>query len=444
MKLLIFGFETVNGSRRGIYQVLKSLYNGMKQINHHSVDLVFTDPDFSFNKDDAFYRKGGRYYNSQYPMKIKDETQDLAKKIAIIAVRKLATIFDNFSPSFLDQFIALLISKFPLAHRVKRMISQDMRLIHWIFGSSRIASCIAIKLMGLPVDTEKGKAWLIATSPTMICRQRNCRLATFVHDLIALDFAAHDECRLSWLKRLNHCCKNSDKIICVSHATAKRLIQHNSSVKPKISVIHPSISEVQIHNARESCSRYMLPIRLCSIGSVEPRKNWPGILQALLNTDELPPVELTFVGGEGSRDSDFHKKLSNLTDKLNTNSPHSIIFTGRVSAEEKCKHLQQSAAFIYVPFMEGAALPIIEAQLTGCPTLISDLPVFREFIHADHAYFADPNQPASIGAALSRLCADLKNGKCRTPMPSHLLSPLASPTRFAKEVIAALAAADRC
>ena len=443
MNVLLFAFETESGSRRGIYQVFKSLYKGMKQINYHSVDIIFADSDFNFNKNNSLYHKNSQHYDSKYQVRTGDKTKKTTEKIVRIIVRNLAILANYLLSHFLDQSITLLVSRLPLTYRLKGMLEQNIHLVHWAFQNSRIASCIAIKLMGLPVDIEGGGSWLVTMCPTMISRQKNCRLATFVHDLIPLDYTLHDESNLSYLRKLNHCCQNSDKIICVSHTTAKRLISHDPSVKAKISVVHTSISEVQTHDMRESRPRYTLPIHLCSIGSVEPRKNWPGILRALLDTAGLPPIQFTFVGGEPSGDPSFHKKIEKLTDKLHAYSSHSIIFTGRVSAEEKCKYLQQSAAFVYVPFMEGAALPIIEAQLVGCPTLISDLPVFREFIHADSAYFADPNQPASIGAALSTLCTDLKNGKCRSPMSPHLLASLASPTRFAKEVMATLAAADR-
>ena len=433
MNYFLFGLEAANGSRRGIYQVFKSLYKGMKEIDHRHVQLVFAKSDSIFEENDASCQSPNHINKYQ-------KKKSLLRKAIVIILRNSAKLIDIVFASFLHLPIIWLTVNSPWSCQIRKILQQKVRLCNRALTSSRIASSIIVEL-GLPVHAQE-KSWLICLAPTMAPRQRNCRLATFVHDLIALDFFAHEESRSAWLSRLNCSCQNSDIIICVSHTTAKRLILHDPSVKRKVRVIYPSISEVSTHNPRESQSRYILPISLCSIGSVEPRKNWPGILQALLHTAELPPIQFTFIGGEPSLDPGFHRRLRDLTCKLHESSPHSVIFAGRVSAEEKCKYLQQSAAFVYVPFMEGAALPIIEAQLFGCPTLISDLPVFREFIHAENAYFADPNQPSSIGAALYRLCTDLKDGKATPPHDPHFLAPLASPTRFAKEVMAALVAAD--
>lgn len=430
MDYFVFGFEAANGSRRGIYQVFKSLYKGMKEIDHEHVHLIFAESDFTFDEKDISYKN----------LKYSKSRKSLLRKIIGTLLRNFASLVDAVFPSCLDLLVTQLIVNSPWACRISKSLQQEVHLSHWGLYHSRIASSIAIGL-DLPINSPE-KSWLVCLCPTMASRSRNYRIATFVHDLIPLDFSAHDESRSVFLRKLNCSCQNSDIIICVSHTTAKRLIRYDSSVKNKLSVIYPSISEVQIHHSRELCPRYTLPISLCSIGTIEPRKNWPGILQALLNTDGLPPIQLIFIGGEASSDRNFHRKLRNLIDQLIINTPHSVIFTGRVSAEEKCKYLQQSAAFVYVPFMEGAALPIIEAQLIGCPTLISDLPVFREFIKTENTYFADPYKSTSIGAALQKLCTDLKNGQCRPPMDSHRLAPLASPFRFAKEVMAALAAAD--
>jgi len=429
----VSGCEAANGSRRGIYQVLKSLYQGIKEIDYQHVHLIFAESDSIFDEKDASYK----YKNLSHESKYSKHKKSLLKKITGVLLRNFALFIDAV-PLRLDLAVTWLIVNSPWACQIRRGLQQAVHLSDWALRNSRIASTVAITL-ALPVNLPE-KPWLICLCPTMVCRSRNYRIATFVHDLIPLDLPV--ESRSAFLRRLNCSCLNSDIIICVSHITARHLIAYNPLMKTKISVIYSSVSEVQHYHLRESYSRYTLPINFCSIGIIEPRKNLPGIIQALLETDGLPPIQLTIIGGEPSPNRNFHRKLRSLTNKLQTNTSHSVIFSGRVSAEEKCKYLQQSAAFIYVPFMEGAALPVIEAQLAGCPTLISDLPVFREFIDAENSYFADPNKLSSIGAALQRLCTDLKNDRCRPPMGSHRLAPLASPTRFAKEVMAALAAAD--
>lgn len=64
-----------------------------------------------------------------------------------------------------------------------------------------------------------------------------------------------------------------------------------------------------------------------------------------------------------------------------------------------------AAAYVNTSLVEGFCLPLLEAHTFGLPVICSDLPVLRE-VAGDAALFVDPNDPATLADALTRLHAD--------------------------------------
>ncbi len=50
--------------------------------------------------------------------------------------------------------------------------------------------------------------------------------------------------------------------------------------------------------------------------------------------------------------------------------------------------------------MEGFGIPVLEAQLCGCPAVISDIPAFRE-VAGDAAVFFDPRLAERLAEAVA-------------------------------------------
>src|SRR5690606_8008991 len=60
---------------------------------------------------------------------------------------------------------------------------------------------------------------------------------------------------------------------------------------------------------------------------------------------------------------------------------------------------RKACALVFLSFYEGFGIPLVDAAMSGCPTLCSDIPVVRE-VTGNGALFFDPSDPSDISAAL--------------------------------------------
>jgi glycosyltransferase involved in cell wall biosynthesis len=79
----------------------------------------------------------------------------------------------------------------------------------------------------------------------------------------------------------------------------------------------------------------------------------------------------------------------------------STIFTGRLTNSELRDVYAAADVFLYPSFAEGLGLPVVEACAGGLPTVVSDIPVFRETV-GDMAIFVDPRDIAGLAEGCMR------------------------------------------
>ena len=54
--------------------------------------------------------------------------------------------------------------------------------------------------------------------------------------------------------------------------------------------------------------------------------------------------------------------------------------------------MKNCKAFLFPSFYEGFGIPPLEAMSTGCPVIVSDIPVMHE-IFGDSVHYINPNEP---------------------------------------------------
>ncbi|MFC5930742.1 glycosyltransferase family 1 protein [Cryobacterium melibiosiphilum] len=136
--------------------------------------------------------------------------------------------------------------------------------------------------------------------------------------------------------------------------------------------------------------------QLLAVGNRMPHKNFSALLEALALIAPADRPHLVITGSHGD------DPLAPLVARLGLT--RWVTLRGWLTAEELTALYEESTIFVFPTLFEGFGLPALEAMALGCPVLCSDIPVLHE-VAADAAEFVDPEDPASIAAAISALLA---------------------------------------
>ncbi|OSM43544.1 glycosyltransferase [Nesterenkonia sp. PF2B19] len=183
----------------------------------------------------------------------------------------------------------------------------------------------------------------------------------------------------------------ADAVATVSETTRGLMRAHRLTRRP-IEVIPNAPQPVQ--RPRDP---HVAPVRqLVYMGSFMDYKNVEGVIRGLRG---LPDHTLHLCSPIDDRRRAELVDLAPREDQL--------IFHDGISESGYRQLLRESAALVTLSRAEGYGLPVIEAMAQGTPTVVSDLPIFREIVGqagAGHgAQCVDPDHPEAFAAAVRRL-----------------------------------------
>ena len=142
-------------------------------------------------------------------------------------------------------------------------------------------------------------------------------------------------------------------------------------------------------------ARYRLPeVFVLWVGTVEPRKNLPGLLAAMARTATKPPLVLAGPDGWGV---DLGALLASARSEVRRLGP--------VPAEDLAGLYAAARLFVYPSLLEGFGLPVLEAMARGTPVVTSSTTATAE-ISDDPAGLVDPADPDALAAAIDRVVGD--------------------------------------
>lgn len=203
-----------------------------------------------------------------------------------------------------------------------------------------------------------------------------CRRLVSVYDCWFLehpDEASPDVARAGEI--LRRAIDRDAHVVTSSHATAERLREFVST--DRIDVVHlgpppagvvatdvtPAKLEVSHRLGHLDGSSFVV-----SIGTVERRKNVPGLVRAFARlADEHPTARLVIAGRPG----DDQPAVDRALDGLGAPARARVDTLGQVSAVEKQWLLARAGALAYPSLDEGFGFPILEAQQAGVPVVAS-------------------------------------------------------------------------
>lgn len=199
----------------------------------------------------------------------------------------------------------------------------------------------------------------------------------------------------------------ADAIITVSDCARQDILRLTGVPASRVHVIHeaaaPAFHPIEDGALLESVRcRYGLADRfILYVGTIEPRKNLPRLLEAyarLHHSGDLPH-QLVCVGPDGWGYQEVRQRIEAL------NLEAAVHLTGYVPFADLAPLYNLSEIFVFPSLYEGFGLPVIEAMACGTPVITASTSSFREI--TDGAVEAiDPLETDAIAEALLRLVRD--------------------------------------
>ena len=139
------------------------------------------------------------------------------------------------------------------------------------------------------------------------------------------------------------------------------------------------------------------PIRIFSVGTIEPRKNLPGMARAVRRLAECVrrPVKWQLAGRKGWAGAAEHEALE---------IPEAE-WVGPVSDDRLIELYRAADVFLTLSHLEGFNIPLAEALSQGTPAVASALPVHEE-VAGTAALFVNGGDPDAAAEAMRRLILD--------------------------------------
>jgi glycosyltransferase involved in cell wall biosynthesis len=172
--------------------------------------------------------------------------------------------------------------------------------------------------------------------------------------------------------------KRADRIIAVSHFTARELVEILDVRLEKIRVIPNGVDETFTRDGPSADGDYVL-----TVGTLEPRKNLARIAAAARRAG----LELRVVGARGWGDVDVPE--------------NGVRWLGEVSDGELARLYRGARCFAYASLYEGFGIPVLEAMACGAPVVTSRGGATEE-VADGAAVLVDPHDPADIATGIER------------------------------------------
>jgi len=137
---------------------------------------------------------------------------------------------------------------------------------------------------------------------------------------------------------------------------------------------------------------------LLTVGSIEPRKNLAGLLEAFAALPDglREGHALVVVGAAGWLNDAIHARLAELARSCR------VVFAGAVELADLVDLYGAARAFAYPSFAEGFGFPVLEAMSCGTAVVTSNVTSLPE-VAGDAAELVDPSDTAALSAALARV-----------------------------------------
>jgi glycosyltransferase involved in cell wall biosynthesis len=225
-----------------------------------------------------------------------------------------------------------------------------------------------------------------------------------IHDLAYYYMKVHGEGMDNILKQwTNQAMTKASKVVTVSRSTAIDCEKEGIPSK-KLSVIYQgyeSASNPLIQKLEHSATGLkdkLLPFILF-IGTIQPRKNIPNLIESFAKIVNQVPHNLVIAGAPGD-DSELVDKLI-----LRHGLESRVIKLGYISDIQRSALYQHAELFVYPSKYEGFGLVILEAMSHGLPVITSNNSSLPEAA-GEAAILVDADSTSQLSEAIKTVCLD--------------------------------------
>ena len=233
---------------------------------------------------------------------------------------------------------------------------------------------------------------LLAPCPTVIT----------VYDLSFLHFPERFPRwqRLYLSSQTRRSCRQARRIITISESSRQDVHRFFGVPLSQIDVVVPGVdaayrplpeAEVIAFRTKQGLARFVL-----HVGTLQPRKNIPALLQAFAQLGD-PTIKLVLVGGKGWLYDEIFQEVQAL------GLTEQVVFTGYVPDDELPLWYNAAALLVFPSVYEGFGMPIVEAMACGTPVIAADSSSIPEAVGEAGLLFA----PNDVEALVKQMTAVL-------------------------------------
>ncbi|MBQ9665531.1 MAG: glycosyltransferase family 4 protein [Bacteroidaceae bacterium] len=208
-----------------------------------------------------------------------------------------------------------------------------------------------------------------------------------IHDVAFRTFPDmyHWHDRKIYNAKWQYACNHADRIVCISECTKRDVLEYYNVPERKVEVVYQPVNPIYYTPTEKSES----PSYMLYVGSVNSRKNLLGVVKAMELMPKDLQIPLVVVGGGGS-----YKQIVKQY-AAEHGMEHLLIWPEMVDNVELKRLYTNALLFVYPSFYEGFGLPVVEALLSGCPVVTSNVSSLPE-AGGPFSLKADPNSPEDI------------------------------------------------
>jgi len=231
-----------------------------------------------------------------------------------------------------------------------------------------------------------------------IWRYSRTKLVVTVHDLSFISFphSFSKKFRFYYKTLIPYELKTADIIVTISNYIKSEIINTFNISRNKIFTIPLGVNI----NFFQTPPTYKKENYLLFLGSLNPRKNIKGVIEAFYMLLNKIPHQLWIVGGR----FDIFKN-DEPCQLVKFIPADRIKLKGYLRDREIIELYRKATLFVFPSLYEGFGLPPLEAMACGCPVVVSNVASLPE-VCGDAAYYVDPYDVESIAKGIYRVLTD--------------------------------------